>query len=111
MQKSVSGHKSKGNTKQEPQINHAKANNIASHVDPNLVSLIAPIHKNTMLIKIGGQKTQALVDTGASISCISKAFLEKTGLNISKFQNCNLKEIIGVGGEKHKILGKVEVPI
>ena len=111
MQKSVSGHKSKGNTKQEPQINHAKTNNIASHVDPNLVSLIAPIHKNTMLVKIGGQKTQALVDTGASISCISKAFLEKTGLNISKFQNCNLKEIIGVGGEKHKILGKVEVPI
>ena len=58
----------KGNTKQEKHINHTKAKNIATHEDPNLVSFIATFHKNTMLIKIGDQKTQALVDTGASIS-------------------------------------------
>ena len=85
--------------------------NLSTHADPELINFVAPIHKNTILVNVGGRKTQALVDTGASISCVSKSFLDKPDFKNSKLQKCDLKEIIGVGGEKHQILGKIEFQI
>lgn len=99
----MSGHKGKDNTE--------LPKNSDTHANPALINLVAPIHKNTMLVNVGGRKTQALVDTGASISCISTAFLNKTNFKSSKFQNCSLKEIVGVGGERHQILGKIKIPL
>ena len=82
--------------------------NTASHVTQYLFVSSLLSTKYTILIKIGSQKTHALVDTGANISCIPKAFLKATDLKISKLQS---HRKYGVGGEKHESLGKVEIPI
>lgn len=103
----MSGHKGKPNT-------FPKTNNLPQpgiNADPEVINLVAPIRKNTIWVNIGGRKTHGLIDTGAGISCISKTFLDKTDFKNSTFQNCTLKEIIGVGGERHRILGKVDIPI
>ena len=75
------------------------------------VSLVAPFHKNTILVSVEGRKTQALVDTGASISCVSLAFLRKTKLKDAVLHGCALQHITGVGGEQHRVLGQIEIPI
>jgi hypothetical protein len=41
------------------------------------LALIAPLTKNTIKVQIGAKQIDDLVDTGASISCISQQFLQK----------------------------------
>lgn len=36
------------------------------------VNFAVSLHRNTITVEINGRKTNALVDTGASISCIKK---------------------------------------
>ena len=69
------------------------------------MSVLTSFYKNTILANIGGKKTQSLLDTGASVSCISSAFLSKTGLANWKLKPSYMSEISGAGGERHKILG------
>ena len=112
----MSGHKgkiAKGFSESEKsQSNQADpASSQSMQTDPVSVNLVAPFHKNTILVSVGGRKTQALVDTGASISCVSTSFLNKTSFQNSKLSKCNLQEIVGVGGEKHKIIGQIEIPL
>ncbi|MEW8547939.1 MAG: reverse transcriptase domain-containing protein [Candidatus Thiodiazotropha sp.] len=107
----MSGHKGT-QAKNNPEINNTvmkESKSTQAHPEP--VSLIAPFHKNTILTTVGGRKTQALIDTGASISCVSKLFLTKTSYHNSELNPCELKEIVGVGGEKHSILGQKEIDI
>lgn len=75
------------------------------------VSILTSIHRNTILASIGGKRAQCLLDTGATVSCISNAFLSKTNLYNTKLQPTDISEISGVGGERHKILGILKVPI
>ena len=75
------------------------------------VSILTSIYKNSILANIGGKKTQCLLDNGASVSCISSAFLSKTSLANCKLKPSDISEISGVGGERHKILGILETSI
>ena len=99
----MSGHKGKSANN-----NTSRLSNPAS---PASISLVAPFQKITILVSVGGRKTQALVDTGASISCCATSYLKKTSLKNSKLKPCDLQEIVGVGGEKHKVLGQIELPL
>ena len=52
-----------------------------------------------------------MLDSGASISCISHGFLSKTSLQGAKLLPSDITEIAGVGGEKHSTLGILETHI
>ena len=52
-----------------------------------------------------------MLDSGASISCISNGFLSKTSLQGAKLLPSDIPEIAGVGGEKHRTLGILETHI
>ena len=90
---------------------HKESTSKPSSETPEPVCLVAPFHKNTILTTIGGKKTPALVDTGASISCLSKTFLDKTEYKDATLTPCALKEIIGVGGERHQVLGQTKIQL
>lgn len=55
-------------------------------------------------------KTNALVDTSASISVISTVFLSKTGFENSVLQTPDFEFVNRVGGHI-KVLGKLKIPI
>ena len=69
------------------------------------------INTNTIQASVGGRRTQCLIDTGAAISCISRTFLQITNLSDSQLQPSDIPEIAGVGGERHKVLGVLDVPM
>ena len=62
-----------------------------------------------MLVSVGNTKTPGLIDTGASISCISLKLLEKSGLKQSNIRQSECTQVRGVGGETHKVLGVIDV--
>lgn len=64
-----------------------------------------------MQISIRKTKTFALIDTGASISCVSQSFLSKTDLANSKLESPDFSFIKGVTGQKLRVLGKIVLPI
>ncbi len=72
---------------------------------------MAPLTKNTIHVKVKQVRTTALVDTGASISCVSERFLSKVGYGPAHYHPCSLTEVIGVGGEKHPVLGVISLGI
>ena len=75
------------------------------------INLITPMDKNKVTLEIFGLKTIGLVDTGAAISCISQNLFQKINSDHLEIINTNSDHIYGVGGEQHKILGKVKIPI
>lgn len=62
------------------------------------INLAENLVKNTVAIYVSGVKTNALVDTGASISVISTAFLSKTTFENSVLQKPDYHFVNGVGG-------------
>ena len=54
-------------------------------------------------ISIGSTATQALIDSGASISCVSQKFISTIKDNLLQFGPSKFKLAIGVGGETHRI--------
>lgn len=64
-----------------------------------------------MQISIRKTKTFALIDTGASISCVSQSFISKTDFSNSKLESPDFLFIKGVSGQKLKVLGKLVLPI
>ena len=77
-----------------------------------LYKLEAPIEKNTVKLCVNNKSVQFLLDSGAHISVCSQKFLSKVQ-NTSKWslQKSDIQNIIGVGGEVHKVLGTVILPI
>ena len=68
--------------------------------------------KNTVNISVNNRKTNALCDTGASVSCISKLFFEKAfPINKPSINPCHIQSIVGVGGTHHSVLGAIEIDI
>lgn len=70
-----------------------------------------PVEKNTVAISIYGNSIRALVDTGASIYCVSSDFITKLGINPSQLSPSNVRDAVAVGGERHASLGAKSVPI
>ena len=75
------------------------------------INLIAPMHKNTVQTSINGRKTNALCDTGASISCCNKAFLQKVLHTESEIRPSHIQTVVGVGGEQHSVSGKIDLDL
>ena len=92
--------------KQKP----SKSNQSANHQCAN-VNFTQTIEKNTIRVSVAGVKTNALVDTGANISCVSNSFLSKTNLFNDRLDRSNFSFIKGVTGQKLRVLGKVVLPI
>ena len=64
-----------------------------------------------MQVSINGRKTNALCDTGATISCANKAFIEKV-LNVeTNITPSHIHTVVGVGGEQHSVSGKIDLDI
>ena len=68
----------------------------------------SPYH-NILHAKFGVLQTQALCDTGATISCISQAFLDKIPRNfVKRLPNCKII-IHGVGNFQKRVREQVEL--
>lgn len=55
-------------------------------------------------------KSKALVDTGATLSCIDENILHRLGSS-PLYSKSHITQVSGVGGEKHKVLGMVTLPL
>jgi hypothetical protein len=71
-----------------------------------LVPVIAPLIQNVIKGKIGTYSVNCLVDSGATISCISQNILELTSPNVTCEQS-TIENITGVGGAIHSVSGIV----
>lgn len=74
------------------------------------LALIAPLNKNTIKVQIGAKQIDALVDTGASISCISQQFLQKCLKNV-KIDKTVQNNIMTACGTRYPVVGKVEIKL
>jgi len=72
---------------------------------------VAPLTKNTVHVKVKQVRTTALVDTGASISCVGMSYLKKLGIAANTLKPADIAEIVGVGGETHPVLGSITLDI
>ena len=70
---------------------------------------MAPLHKNTVEVKVGGRITSALVDSGAGVTIMDKAYFDKTNFSDSKLDPPDFESITGVGGHKSLVLGKMNM--
>ncbi len=79
----------------------------------DLFQLQAPVVKNTITIIVKETETQSLLDSGASISCVSESFLKNVSYQYNRkmYKSSKIKRIVGVGGETHQVLGTVVLPI
>lgn len=66
-------------------------------------------HGNLVNIQIQNHKVKALVDTGATISCLSQAFLDK--LPSSHLKQSPIKSVMGVGNQIHQVTGCVNLSV
>ena len=73
------------------------------------MSLMAPLEGNFVQINLGKHTSKALLDTGASISCLSEHVYRQSLKNI-EIMPSSLAHIVGVCGEVHRVLGQVTVP-
>ena len=65
------------------------------------------MNRNKINLEIFGVRTVALVDNGAAISCIS----EELYIKLKGNNPTNAMNIYGVGGEKHRVIVKVTLPL
>ena len=68
------------------------------------IGAISSLNSNVIIIKIQDTSFKALVDTGASISCISMSLLSKLP-SPPKLLTSNINQVRGFGGEFLSILG------
>ena len=90
--------------------------NICRHVNVNAASTSdfkihsSPLQDNKILAKVGQSKVKCLVDSGASVSCISRSFVE-SAFPKGQLESSNVKCVRGVCGEQHQVLGQIELPV
>ena len=76
------------------------------------VNVATSLDRNTILVEIGCKKIQALVDSGASVSCIQKSTFDKISQgNSFEIQPSKIARIVGVGGEHHQVLGQAKITL
>ena len=66
---------------------------------------------NKVSILVGGKKTNALLDTGASICVANKSFIDKTKHAGAQYDDAHFTNIRGVTGNCLKVLGMVDVEL
>ena len=71
-------------------------------------NLSSPIEKNLLKVTIRNNELTSLIDTGASISCVSFNTLDKIfgQFHQTKLKTSKIKAIRGVCGELHEVLGE-----
>lgn len=69
------------------------------------------LKKYTIKVSVSNDKTFALIDTGASISCISQPCLAKTSFWNAALEKSDFLFIKSVSGKRLKVLGKLVLPI
>ena len=81
-----------------------------SKVDPDcpVLNFTPKLNKNKMNIRFGKHSVQCLVDSGATISAVSKHLLSRVAPE-ANVTPASLSNIVGVCGEIHKVLGQVEL--
>ena len=79
-------------------------------VDPDcpVLNFTPKLNKNKMNIRFGKHSVQCLVDSGATISAVSKHLLSRVAPE-ANVTPASLSNIVGVCGEIHKVLGQVEL--
>ena len=76
------------------------------------VSVVTSITRNTITVNIHNRNLQVLVDSGASVSCLSKITFDKfCKTNQLKPKISKLSNVVGVGGERHSVFGEVDCPV
>ena len=85
--------------------------NARHNSSPRNVNVIMPVEKNTISVSMNGLPITALVDTGASISCLSAHLLPKLGITHSNLTTSKVKDAVAVGGERHTRLGAFSLPV
>ena len=70
-----------------------------------------PVEKNTVFVSVNNFPVKALVDTGASISCLSAHLMPKLGITPGQLESSNVRDAVAVGGEKHSSLGAVSLSV
>ena len=78
---------------------------------PHSVCLIMPVDKNTVAVSIYGYSVNALVDSGASISCASSDLIPKLGIKPDQLMPSNVRDAVAVGDERHASIGALSLPI
>ena len=74
----------------------------------NLV-LTTPLENNLVQVNIGKQTCSALLDSGASISCLNEHIYKRSFKNV-EITPSSYTNIVGVCGEVHRVLGQVTLP-
>ena len=92
--------------------NQSKVKNVPSKQADMEVNVATSLDRNSILLEINGRKIQSLMDTGASISCLQKSTFDKVNQNDSiKIQPSSISRIVGVGGERHQVLGQARLTL
>ena len=74
------------------------------------INVATSLNRNTILVEICDRRTQALIDSGAGVSCIQSSMLQKFKQNF-QLNPSKISRIIGVGGERHQVSGQVELSL
>ena len=69
------------------------------------------IFENMLHVNLGKTKVFALVDSGASISCVSNNLLNSINPHYVKHLESDITMIVGVGNMTHEVAGKVELDL
>lgn len=78
---------------------------------PSVLSLKTSLQKSTVTVHVGNVKTNALVDTGADVSCVHSKLLAKLEMSNVEVRSSNIMQITGVGGECHNVKGEITLPL
>lgn len=70
-----------------------------------------PLVKHVVAVSIYWYSVNALVDTGASISCASSDLIPKIGIKPDQLKSSNVRDAVAVGGERHASIGAVSLPV
>ena len=75
------------------------------------VFLSASNKSNYITLSVGHQSVAALVDTGASVSCVTKKLLSLSGLKNVIYDKSDIVHVTGIGGQLIDVLGTVILPV
>ena len=70
-----------------------------------------PVERNTVNVEVYGTPIKALVDTGATISCVAASLLTKFDKERCQIISTTATDAVAVGGERHCSLGVVSLPV
>lgn len=71
---------------------------------------MSKLNKNTVSVTLFNHNFQALVDTGATVSCCSLQLLKLLQIQ-EHIKPSSTEDAIGVGGELHPIIGEIDLPV